>query len=117
MNILMESLASNLGPFRDDGRSNSKIKSEGKSRDREDLGNESRKEPEKEKSSLSAINPSQSLFNMEVKVDISPYKGDIDALKLNNWFQQLEFYFSIHHIEEEKNISFARLKLEGHALS
>jgi hypothetical protein len=54
---------------------------------------------------------------MEVKVDINPYQGEIDALKLNHWLQQLEFYFSIHHIDEEKKISFSRLKLEGHALT
>jgi hypothetical protein len=45
------------------------------------------------------------------------YQGEIDALKLNHWLQQLEVYFSVHHIDEEKNISFARLKLEGHALT
>jgi hypothetical protein len=55
---------------------------------------------------------------MEVKVDINPYQlGDIDALKLNHWLQQLEVYFSICRIDEEKNISFARLKLEGHDLT
>jgi hypothetical protein len=48
------------------------------------------------------MNPSQSLFNMEVEVDINPYQGDsIDALKLNHWLQQLEVYFSVHHIYEE----------------
>ena len=54
---------------------------------------------------------------MEVKVDINTYQGEIDALKLNLWLQQLEFYFSVHHIDEEQNISFVRLKLEGHALT
>jgi hypothetical protein len=54
---------------------------------------------------------------MEEKVDIKPYQGDFDALKLNHWFQQLEFYFSVHHIDGEHNISFARLKLQGHALT
>jgi hypothetical protein len=54
---------------------------------------------------------------MEVKVDINPYQGEIDALKLNHWLQQLEVYFSVHHIDEGKKISFARLKLEGHALT
>jgi hypothetical protein len=29
--------------------------------------------------------------------------------------EQLEFYFNDHNIEEEKNISFSQLKLEGHA--
>ena len=31
--------------------------------------------------------------------------------------QSLEFYFSIHKIDEEHKISFAQLKLEGHALT
>jgi hypothetical protein len=85
----MASLASNLRPFRDDGGSNSKIRLEGKLRDWEDSRKESRKESKKEKPSSSVVNPSQSLFNMEVKVDIKPYQGDIDALKLNHWLQQL----------------------------
>ena len=54
---------------------------------------------------------SQSLLEMEAKVDIKSYQGEIDALKLNNWLQQLEVYFSIHQIDEEKKISFSRLKL------
>jgi hypothetical protein len=54
---------------------------------------------------------------MEVKVDIKTYQGDIDTLKLNHWLQQLEFYFSVHHIDEGKNISFSRLNLQGHALT
>ena len=54
---------------------------------------------------------------MEAKVYINPYKGEIDALKLNHWLQQLEVYFNVHHIDEEQNISFAGLKLEGHALT
>jgi hypothetical protein len=101
----------------DDGGSNSEIRSEGKLGDQEDSGKESWKESEKEQLSSSVVNPSQSLFKMEVKVDINPYQGEIDALKLNHWLQQLEVYFSVHHIDEEQNISFARLKLEGHALT
>ena len=54
---------------------------------------------------------------MEVKVDIKPYEGEIDTLKLNHWPQQLEVYFSIHQIDKQQEISFARLKLEGHALT
>ena len=54
---------------------------------------------------------------MEAKVDIKPYQGEIDALKMYHWLQQLEVYFNVHHIDEEQNISFARLKLEGHALT
>jgi hypothetical protein len=63
------------------------------------------------------VNPSQSLFKMEAKVNIKPYQGEINALKLNHWWQQLEVYFSIHHIKEEQKISFVGLKLEGHALT
>jgi hypothetical protein len=54
---------------------------------------------------------------MEVKVDIKPYKCDIDTLRLNHWLQQLEFYFSVQHIEEAQNIYFAIMKLEGHSLT
>ena len=63
------------------------------------------------------MNPSRSLFKMEVKVDIKPYQGEINALKLNHWLQQLEVYFSVHHIDVEQKISFARLSLEGHDLT
>jgi hypothetical protein len=31
--------------------------------------------------------------------------------------QQLEVYFNVHHIDEEKNIPFVRLKLEGRTLT
>jgi hypothetical protein len=54
---------------------------------------------------------------MEAKVDINPYQGEIDALKMNHWMHQLEIYFNVHHIDEEQNISFGRLTLEGHALT
>jgi len=54
---------------------------------------------------------------MEEKVYIKPNQGDIDALNLNQWLQQLEFYFSVHNIEEEQKILFTQLKLEVHALT
>ena len=54
---------------------------------------------------------------METKVDIKSYQGEINNLKLNNWLQQLEVYFSIHKIDEEQKNSFVWLKLEGHALT
>jgi hypothetical protein len=55
----------------------------------------------------SAITSSQSLFKVEAKVDIKPYQGEIDVVKLNQWLQQLEVYFNVHNIGEEKNISFS----------
>jgi hypothetical protein len=84
INLLMAALASKREPFGDDGGSNSEIKSKEKSRDHEDSGKESRKESEKEQLSSGAMNPSQSLFKMKAKVDIKPYQGEIDALKLNH---------------------------------
>jgi hypothetical protein len=54
---------------------------------------------------------------MEEKVNIKTYQGDLNALKVNHLYKQLEFYVSINHIYEENNISFATLKLEGHALT
>jgi len=54
---------------------------------------------------------------MEAKVNIKSYQGEINALKLNHWFQHLEVYFSIHHINKGKNISFSRLNLESHVLT
>jgi hypothetical protein len=38
-------------------------------------------------------------------------------LKLNQWLQQLEVYFSVHEVSGAQRISFAHLKLEGHALT
>jgi hypothetical protein len=35
----------------------------------------------------SSITSSQSLFKLEVKVNIKPYQGEIDAIKLNQWWQ------------------------------
>jgi hypothetical protein len=107
MSLLMVALASKFRPFREVGGLNSEIRSDGKLGDNEDPEKESWKEPKKEKLSSSTINPSQYLFNMEEKVDINPYQGEIDALKLNHWLQQLEVYFNIHHIDEEQNISFS----------
>jgi hypothetical protein len=43
--------------------------------------------------------------------------GEIDALKLNQWLQYLEVYFSVHEVSEAQRISFSHLKLEGHALT
>jgi hypothetical protein len=117
MTLLMVALTNKLGLFREVGSSKLEIRSEGKPRDNEDPKKESRKELEKEQPSSSVVTLAQFLFKMEVKVDIKPYLGEINAIKLNHWLQQLEVYFSIYHIEEEQKISLSRLKLEGHALT
>jgi len=53
--------------------------------------------------SLNTLVPSHlyNLYKMEAKVDINPYQGDIDVVKLNHWLQQLEVYFNVHNIDEE----------------
>jgi hypothetical protein len=76
-----------------------------------------RKEPKKEKPTSSAITPSQYLFKMKVKEGINPYQGEIDALKLNHWLQQLKVYFNVHNIDEELKILFSQFQLQGHALT
>ena len=97
MSILMATLESTFGHLRDFGGSYSDLGFEEKSKDKSDL----EKESTKELSSSSTNIPSQSLFKMEVKVDIKPYQGEIDALKLNHWLQQLEVYISIHQIAKD----------------
>ena len=115
VNLLIVALRNKLGIYGEDWGSNVEVRSEGGLADQEDIENRPKKEPRKDQPSLSAMN--QSLFKMEEKLDIKPYHGEIDALKLNHWLQQLEFYFNIHQIEEGKNISFTGLKLEGHAFT
>jgi hypothetical protein len=39
---------------------------------------------------------------MQEKMDINTYHDEIDALKLNHWLQQLEFYISVHDMDEGK---------------
>lgn len=83
---------------------------------KEDWGqieNQLKKEPKKYQPNSSVMNQSKSLFKMEEKFNINPYHGEIDALKLNHWLQQLEFYFGFHQINEGQNISFVELKLEA----
>jgi hypothetical protein len=53
---------------------------------------------------------------VEAKVDIKSYAEEVDAIKLNQWLHHMEVYFSVHEVTGKQNISFARSKLEGHAL-
>lgn len=47
---------------------------------------------------ISSNTSSQPLFQVEAKMDTEPYEGEVDAVKLNYWLQQLEVYFSVHYI-------------------
>lgn len=113
----MKTLTNKLMFFGEYGGSNVKVQSKGRSGYWEEIKEELNKDLKKDKHNLSAMNHSQSLFKIKGKVDIKLFQGEIDDMKLNHHFQQLEVYFNDHHIEEEQNISFSRLKLEGHALT
>jgi len=47
------------------------------------------------------MNYSQSQFKIVAKFDSNPYPSETGAIKLNHLLQQLEIYFSIHHIEKK----------------
>jgi hypothetical protein len=53
---------------------------------------------------------------VEAKVDIKPYVGEVYAIRMNQWLQQMEVYFSVHEVTGKQNIYFSQLNLEGHAL-
>jgi len=72
MSLLFVVLTSNIELFGEVGGSNLEIGSDDKTRDNEDPKKEADKEPKKENPSLNTISLSQSLFNMEEKVDINP---------------------------------------------
>lgn len=96
----MEELSNTVGIFGEDGGSNGEEKLKGGSGDWEDVENQPKKEPGRDQSSSSVVN--QSMFKMEVKVDIKPYHDDIDALKLKQWLLQMEFYFSAIRSRKEE---------------
>jgi hypothetical protein len=52
---------------------------------------------------------------VEAQVNIKLYQGEIHVVKLNQWWQQLN-YIPLFNIGEEKRISsFSTMKLEVHA--
>jgi len=117
MSLLMEVLERKVMLFGKFGGLNAEIKWDGKLGDNEDPKNKSQKEPEKENPSSSTINLSRYLFKMEAIVNINPFQGDINALKINHLLQQLVVYFNIHYIDEETNISFFHTKVRGSCLN
>jgi hypothetical protein len=87
MALLMATLENKFEPFRDVGGFNSEVGSDEKSGDIKDPKKDSKKDPENENPSSSTITPLQTLFEMKVKVDIKPYQGEINTIKLNHWLQ------------------------------
>jgi hypothetical protein len=45
-------------------------------------------------------------FHVEAKVDIKPYVREVDAIKLNQWLQQMEVYFNVHEVTGKQKICF-----------
>jgi len=80
MTILIAMLEHKFGCFGELGSSNSKASLNRKFG--ENKAQESKKDPKKERPNSNAITSSQSLFKMDVKVDIKPYQREIDV-KLN----------------------------------
>ena len=57
------------------------------------------------------------LLKLDVKFSLHVLNGDVNPEKLYNWFQQVEVYFHVHHIDEEEvKVQLASLRLEGIAL-
>ena len=54
---------------------------------------------------------------MDAKVDIKPYVGEVDVIKMKQWLQQVELYLSVHEVIARQIILFRQLNLEGHALA
>lgn len=78
----MVALTNKLDLFREYGGYNVEVWSERIYGGSEEINEEHKKEPQKESPSSSVLNHSQSLFKMDMKVDIKPYQGEIDSLKL-----------------------------------
>jgi nicotinic acid phosphoribosyltransferase len=87
MDLLMEALVNKFEPLKEVVTSKLEDELDEKSTYSEYLQKESKQGPEKEKPSYSAITPSQPLFKMEANVDIKPYHGEIDVVKMNHWLQ------------------------------
>nr|CAD1839449.1 unnamed protein product [Ananas comosus var. bracteatus] len=57
------------------------------------------------------------LFKVEAKIKIPNYNGVVDAEKLDAWLDQLETYFDLYNCSNTEKVTFAKLKLVGHALT
>ena len=53
------------------------------------------------------INP----FKVKINLDILNLEGNIDAESIDNWVQQLESYYAVNQISEDKKITIASLKI------
>jgi hypothetical protein len=57
------------------------------------------------------------LLKLDVKFYLPMFNGDTNPEKLDNWIQQVEVYFRVHHIDEEEvKVQLDSLRLEGTSL-
>jgi hypothetical protein len=40
-------------------------------------------------------------FCVEDKVEIKPYDGEVDAIKMKQWLKHMEFYFNMHEVTKK----------------
>ena len=50
-------------------------------------------------------------FKVQMDIDISNLKGNIDMESVDNWVQQLESYFVVNQLSEVENITIVSLKM------
>ena len=50
-------------------------------------------------------------FKVKMNLDISNLEGKINMEYVDNWVQQLEYYYSVNQLFEVKNITIASLKM------
>lgn len=82
---------------------------------RESLGRNNTQEGDDDH--ISFFKSKKSPLKLEVKFDLPTYDGEVNAEKLDFWIKQIEVYYRVHEILDERTkIQLATLKLGGLAL-
>ena len=50
-------------------------------------------------------------FKVQMNLDIPKLEGNIDAICVSNWVQQLESYYAVNQLYEVEKITIASLKI------
>ena len=50
-------------------------------------------------------------FKVQMNMDIPNLEDDIDAESVDNWVQQLEYYYTVNQLFEVENITIVSLKM------
>jgi hypothetical protein len=71
----------------------------------------------KKRSKKSSCSHDPPLLNLDVKLNLSTYDGELNAEKLDNWVKQIEVYCRVHKITHDTSkIQLATLRLSGTTL-